>query len=174
VRSWSRAAAIAAVLLLVLNDHVLKRAYPGFVTGKLSDVAGMIFFPVLLTTLVWTLVPSRHRSDPVFDRVLVTACLATALVFALTKTTLVGNDAYRFVWGAMQWPYRALRALAHGRAMPGIARVVLVRDPSDLLAVPFVGVAYLAAARRARQPLFFAKSFMKDASVSTQPSSTAL
>ena len=42
-------------------------------------------------------------------------------------------------------------------------------------------VAYLAAARehgrpaeRARQPLFFAKSFMNDASVSTHPSSTAL
>jgi hypothetical protein len=169
----SRIAAALAVVVLFVNDHALKHAYPGLVTGKLSDVAGMIFFPVLLTALLWALVPRARRSDAAHDRLLAIACVATALVFTLTKTTLLGNEAYRASWGALQWPYRALVALAHHRTLPRIARVVLVRDASDVLAVPFVLVAY-ATGRRGNQPFFFAKSFMKDASVSTQPSSTAL
>lgn len=131
--------ALVAVALLVLNDHVLKRAYPGFLTGKLSDVAGMVFFPLLLTSIVLAVRPSAPR-----ERVLAVACLATAVVFAATKTLPVANEAYRVAWGAMQWPVRALVAWARGRATPGIARVVLVRDPSDVLAVPFVLVAFAA------------------------------
>ncbi len=36
---------IAAVGLLLLNDIHLKPAFPGFITGKLSDVAGLFAFP---------------------------------------------------------------------------------------------------------------------------------
>lgn len=117
--------AVAAVFVLALNDHVLKHAYPGFVTGKLSDVAGMIFFPLVLHAIVTWIAP-RARSD----RILVASCVATAIVFALVKTLPVANDAYRIAWGAMQTPFR-------GR----FVRVVLVRDPTDLLALPFVLVA---------------------------------
>ena len=31
-----------SIALLLLNDHVLKAAWPGLVTGKLSDVAGVV------------------------------------------------------------------------------------------------------------------------------------
>lgn len=119
---------IAAVATLVLNDHVLKHAYPGLVTGKLSDIAGMIFFPLLLACF------GRRR--------IVLACFATAIVFTLVKTAPWANDLYRVTWGAMQWPFRAAHAWVAHREAPGLARVVLVRDPSDLLAVPFVLVAY--------------------------------
>ena len=34
-------AMLGALGVLVLNDHVLKHACPGFVTGKLSDFAGI-------------------------------------------------------------------------------------------------------------------------------------
>jgi hypothetical protein len=45
---------VIALLLLVLNDHVLKGAglFPGWLTGKLSDFAGLVVAPVLLTTLL--------------------------------------------------------------------------------------------------------------------------
>lgn len=36
---------IAAVTLLMVNDLYLKSAYPGVVTGKLSDIAGLFAFP---------------------------------------------------------------------------------------------------------------------------------
>jgi hypothetical protein len=121
--------AVAAVTLLLVNDHFLKHAWPGFVTGKLSDVAGMIFFPILLASV--------QRRVP-----LLACCIATALVFALVKTAPWANDLYRVVWGAMQWPFRAAHAWLAHREAPGLARVVLVRDPSDLLAVPFVCIAF--------------------------------
>jgi len=42
---------ILALAVLLLNDHVLKEAFASPITGKLSDVAGLIVLPVLLTTL---------------------------------------------------------------------------------------------------------------------------
>ncbi|MBX3225036.1 MAG: hypothetical protein KF795_31250 [Labilithrix sp.] len=139
----TRPLAIVAVLVLFVNDHVLKQAWPGLVTGKLSDIAGMIFFPLLLHTLAWTFVPRARRDARLFDRMLVAICVATAIAFALTKTLPIANDAYRVTWGAMLWPLRALRAIFRGAALPGFARVVLVRDPTDLVAVPFVALAWL-------------------------------
>jgi hypothetical protein len=32
---------VSSLAVLLINDHVLKQAYPGFVTGKLSDFAGI-------------------------------------------------------------------------------------------------------------------------------------
>ena len=122
-------ASLAAVALLVVNDHVLKQAWPGVVTGKLSDVAGMIFFPLLVVTL------ARGRG-------LVAACVATAIVFALVKTTAPANHLYRVTWGAMHWPLAALRAWYMHRPLPGLGLVSCVRDPSDVVATPFVLVAW--------------------------------
>src|SRR5690606_18791254 len=43
---------VASVIVLLLNDHVLKQAWPGFVTGKLSDVAGLVVAPPLAALLL--------------------------------------------------------------------------------------------------------------------------
>ena len=43
VRALASPGFALALVVLVLNDHVLKTAYPGWVTGKLSDVAGLVF-----------------------------------------------------------------------------------------------------------------------------------
>lgn len=40
-----------SVVTLLFNDRVLKQAWPGVVTGKLSDVAGVAMIAVLLTAL---------------------------------------------------------------------------------------------------------------------------
>ncbi len=62
VRSTERSDAVAlrpplfwaALALLVLNDHVLKGAgvLPGWLTGKLSDFAGLLVAPVLLSAML--------------------------------------------------------------------------------------------------------------------------
>lgn len=39
---------IGCLLLLVLNDHLLKSTYGNFLTGKLSDAAGIILLPLLM------------------------------------------------------------------------------------------------------------------------------
>ena len=39
---------LASVALLLLNDHILKWLIPSWLTGKLSDFAGLFFFPYLV------------------------------------------------------------------------------------------------------------------------------
>ena len=38
---------VGGLLLLLLNDHYLKAAYGNWWTGKLSDLAGVVFLPLL-------------------------------------------------------------------------------------------------------------------------------
>lgn len=50
---------LVALVALVVNDHWAKETFPGLITGKLSDFAGMIVLPVLLASVV-ALVPRLH------------------------------------------------------------------------------------------------------------------
>ena len=43
---------LVSIALLLLNDHVLKVISPSWVTGKLSDFAGLFFFPFLVATVL--------------------------------------------------------------------------------------------------------------------------
>jgi hypothetical protein len=117
---------IGAMALLILNDHVLKEAFPGVVTGKLSDVAGLAFFPTLLVGLME--VVSRKSLPPPF---VWASVVATGVVFALTKTWEPAAEAYRLVLGCLQWPFRAL---LFGETQ--LRRVLLAQDPTDLAALP--------------------------------------
>ncbi len=40
---------IIGLLILIVNDHILKYAYPGFLTGKLSDLSGLFIFPIFFS-----------------------------------------------------------------------------------------------------------------------------
>lgn len=42
---------VLSVLVLVVNDHVAKATWPGTVTGKVSDFAGVVMMAILLTAL---------------------------------------------------------------------------------------------------------------------------
>ena len=52
LRALAHPGAVLALVMLVLNDHVLKQAWPGWVTGKLSDVAGLVVAPLLLAAVL--------------------------------------------------------------------------------------------------------------------------
>ena len=41
---------LISIALLILNDHVLKTSIPSWFTGKLSDFAGLFFFPFIIAT----------------------------------------------------------------------------------------------------------------------------
>lgn len=126
--------AVVAIALLVLNDHVLKAAVPGVLTGKLSDVAGMVFFPLLLQALV-ELADRREPFTP--SRAVLVACAgATGLFFAATNLWEPAGDAWRWGLGLLQWPY-------HWAVSGGTAAWVPVRhtlDPTDALVAPVVAV----------------------------------
>jgi hypothetical protein len=112
---------VAAVVLLIVNDHVLKAAYPGWVTGKLSDVAGMVVAPPLLAALAGLIAPRRW--------VPVAAIVTVGVGFTVVKTWVYGAE---------------LASLAWSLVTPSLVRA----DPTDLLALPFLAVAWWAAHRR--------------------------
>jgi hypothetical protein len=92
---------LAALAVLLLNDHVLKRAWPGIVTGKLSDVAGPVVVAALLGGAVrlW-----RARYEPV-------AWWAVAAAFALVKTVPAVNAAVPIAGVVDPWDVLGLAAL---------------------------------------------------------------
>ena len=81
--------ALGAVMLLVVNDWLLKPRFHGsVVTGKLSDIAGMIFAPVLLSAMIGLAlhIAARAYVDPSLSKLrLAACCAATALGFTLVK-----------------------------------------------------------------------------------------
>ncbi|WP_433795749.1 hypothetical protein [Actinoplanes sp. CA-252034] len=114
---------VTALALLIINDHLLKSAWPGWVTGKLSDAAGMVLAPPLLAALTGLIVPRLP-----FRRVAVAAIVTVGAGFAFVKL----------------WGYGAqLASEAWSLITPSLVRA----DPSDLLACPFLAVAWWAAHR---------------------------
>lgn len=101
-----------ALGLLLFNDHWLKLHAPSWLTGKLSDVAGLfIIAPVTLWILAWC-VPlpkqSNHLALAVFA--------ALGVLFVWFKAVPAGN-----AW-INQW-------------------VQVTLDSSDLIALPLLGVS---------------------------------
>ncbi|MBI5526247.1 MAG: hypothetical protein HY897_07925 [Deltaproteobacteria bacterium] len=141
---------ICGMALLLLNDHFLKHACPGVVTGKLSDLAGLLFFPLLLQALFEFARAAAGKFDGHSRRELIAVVLLTAAVFATVKTWTPANELYRVAWGAMQWPFRAAAAAIRGEAVSGIRTVVLVRDPTDLAALPALLATYWSGLRAIR------------------------
>ncbi|MEV4750245.1 hypothetical protein AB0K21_28105 [Streptosporangium sp. NPDC049248] len=122
---------VVAVLVLPVNDHLLKALWPGPVTGKLSDVAGLLVAPPLLALVL----------SPVLARLAAPAAtVATGIGFTLVKTTEGGAELASRAWTLIAGPSRVLA------------------DPTDLVALPVLGVAWLVwrgcrsdqAVRRAR------------------------
>jgi hypothetical protein len=77
-------ATLAAIVLLLVNDHLLRRVWPSAITGKLGDFAWLFFIPFALTALLALVWPANGRAKRVTPAVL--AFGAVGAVFALSKT----------------------------------------------------------------------------------------
>ncbi len=139
---------LLAVALLLLNDHVWKAAYGNWWTGKISDFAGLAFFPLLLQAVIEVGQSAAGRFRGPSRAVLVACAIATAVVFAAMNVSPAAAEIYRYGLGALQWPFRALAALLTGEGAPGLAPVSHTLDPTDLIALPSTFVAVLVGWRR--------------------------
>jgi hypothetical protein len=82
---------LAALIVLIINDQILKASYPSWVTGKLSDFAGMVVFPVVLAGLVGLLAPrlaGRHR-----ERIRQLSLALSGVTLVVIKTIAAGAQA---------------------------------------------------------------------------------
>lgn len=128
--------AIAALVVLVFNDHVAKDRWPSDVTGKVSDVAGLVFFPLLLLSIAEAARWVIHRDRwALGSRALVAAIVITAVGFTAIKTWGPAGDAYRVANGVARWPLDAVPSLVRGDDLPPVGTVRLVEDRTDLFAL---------------------------------------
>ena len=124
--------------LLVWNDHYGKGStwLPPFVAGKLSDFAGLAFFPLLLVALGNSMMCVLGRVSPRLAPLgalhlwqLQLSCLMTGVVFSAIQLFPPVAELYRQICiVAVPWD--------DGRL------VRVVSDPSDLLALCAVALAY--------------------------------
>lgn len=136
--------ALASLVVLVVNDHVLKRHCPGWASGKLSDVAILVVGPLLLQGCAELWAARGGRAWRPSTRVFAVATAVTCVAYALEKTIPAATEVYRLVWGGLRWPLDGVAAWAQGRAWPTYARAAAVTDPTDLVALPAVAGAWWA------------------------------
>jgi hypothetical protein len=123
---------LAAVAVLIINDWVLKPRWHGGVlhgiTGKLSDIAGLAFAPVVLTAAIGLVLAAVARLgvrvDPYLTRRrLILAIIATGAGFAAVK---LSRTAAEVVVDVLSYVRPALIYL----------------DRTDLLCLPALAIAY--------------------------------
>jgi hypothetical protein len=136
-----RPISLAALALLLLNDHVLKHALPGPVTGKLSDIAGVILLPIFLWSAAELVVMARGRWRGPSQKPVALAALATGAMFAAIKLVPAAALGAGWLLGTAQWSLSIPLRLAAGAALPGIVPATIVVDPTDLLALPCLLIA---------------------------------
>ena len=137
---------LGMLALLLANDHILKVHYPGWVSGKLSDVAGLALLPFVLLAIAELAAAASPRIPAPGRRMVVACVLATAVIFIAMQITPLGADAYRLGLGMAQWPFHAAALLLQGGPIPSLHPVQLTPDPSDLLTLPAAAVALLFTA----------------------------
>lgn len=139
---------LGALVVLVLNDQVLKAAWPGLVTGKLSDLAGLIVAPLALQAAwelgTWTLGRWRGPSKTV----LAVSISVVGLAFAAIQVWEPATEVYRWGLGVAQWPFRALAAALTGAPSTSVVPVVATGDAEDLVALPALGITWWLGRRR--------------------------
>jgi hypothetical protein len=117
--------ALLGLLVMVVNDWILKpRVGPSALTGKLSDLGGLIAAPVVLTAAIGLVLRVARAKDPYLThRRLVIAVATTGAVFAAIKLSE----------RAAGWFVSVISVVRP-------AEVYL--DRTDLLCLPVLGIAY--------------------------------
>jgi hypothetical protein len=120
---------VLAAIVLILNDHVLKAAYPGLVTGKLSDIAGLVLLPPLVGLILAVVVRARAGTP-----MAITGLAVSGVAFTAVKAAPAGAAAASTVFSAVTGPS------------------VILADPTDLAALPALGIAAWVWSRARQRP----------------------
>jgi hypothetical protein len=127
-----------ALAALLVNDHYLKHHFHGLIPGKVSDVAGLVFFPLLLMALVEAARKLAGVEGWPLSRATLAVCIGiTALTFIAVKASPQVAHQYSGVLGLLAQSPLRVRA-----------------DLTDLFALPALALAwYVGSDERAMEPL---------------------
>ena len=131
-----RPLAVMALTVLIVNDHVLKPRWPGLLTGKLSDIAGLVFLPLLIVSLYELGRAALRKQWLPGGRGLVAIAAAVAIGFAATKLSPAVAATYGDVLGWLRWPL-----IGHWSA------VRISPDPTDVLCTPCAIAGWIESRR---------------------------
>ncbi len=107
---------LLSIFILLINDHVLKIYFPSVLTGKLSDFAGLFFFPILLSVILHFVV----KPFQILSRnIALASFFFTVIFFSLIKTDPFFNDFIEELFS-----------------------IQIIRDPSDLMALIMLPLAW--------------------------------
>ncbi len=146
-------AMLAAVVVLAVNDHWLKdrlgaERVAGAITGKVSDLAGLAFFPALLVSVVEVARWARRRDGGGWAgtrRELAIAMAVTAAGFAAVQTVPAAAIGYEAALAVLRWLPAGVAAVAGGGPWPSWPPVGHTMDVSDLVCLPAVWTSELVA-----------------------------
>jgi hypothetical protein len=128
---------LMTVAVFALNNGVLKRAFPGFVTGKLSDLLICFFLPLFVSALL-ARVSLLETGPRVAAGIALTAASFLAVKTSVAASHLLDRD---IAWLLQPFGLRS----APNRV-----------DVTDLCALPMLALAWLHARRStlaSRRPL---------------------
>jgi hypothetical protein len=112
-----------AILLLLINDHILRIYWPSWWTGKIGDFAWLYFTPFALAAILAWLIPSYWRHHE---------AIVSALAFGLTG----GIFSLANTWPSFHlW---LINLLEHLLGIP----IGLRRDPTDLITLISLAAAW--------------------------------
>jgi hypothetical protein len=141
---------LAALAIWIGNDHLAKAAWPGAVTGKLSDIAGLVVFPLVpvVALELWRARRELPAPGPAWGALWIGATAAAMIAIKLTPPAAW---AYRHGLALLQYPLLAAVRLAATGELPALHPVRHAMDPTDLLALPALAVPWLLLAATHRQ-----------------------
>ena len=138
---------LVALALLLVNDHVLKATHPGWISGKLSDVAVLVLLPFVVLSVADLAALATRRLPAPGARAVAVAVVGSAALFAAIEVTTLGAEAYRWGLALAQWPVHATAAALGGAPLPDLRPVMLTADTSDLLTLPVAATILLVMRR---------------------------
>lgn len=122
---------LAALILTALNDHYLKYKFNNFLTGKISDFAGLFFFPLLLCALFDFIKAPLREHQILNQKKIIIFIILTDFLFMIFKYSML-----------REYLIEALK-------------IQIISDYSDLWAFTVNGLTYVFAKR------YFSKEALK-------------
>ena len=126
------------LLLWILNDHLFKSMWGNAITGKLSDIAGLVVFPLMLVATYELSCAFRRQAGTHLHLVLWLSLGFSALIMMMINISDWGAHLCRVGLGLLQWPFRCLWS----SSIVPVHQVHLTMDPTDLYTLGVLVIPY--------------------------------
>jgi MFS superfamily sulfate permease-like transporter len=132
--------ALLAMATTWCNDRYLKHVHPGWVTGKLSDLAGLAFFPFWAIGCIELLLLLCGRRRLARTRSMLVVVVATAFLFSGIKLSPAASRYYEHF-------IARIRSVGLSTSVPNV-QVSNAVDLTDLIALPALGLGLWVVHKR--------------------------